>query len=56
VTGYLPEKKIAIAVATTFGETSFDDQGNYRHKSFQDIFAAIATHLAPDHPVPRPTF
>ncbi len=52
VTGYLPPEKIAVAVATTFGEGAFDDQGNYRHKSFQDIFAAIGTHLAPDHPLP----
>lgn len=52
VTGYLPPEKIAVAVATTFGEGAFDDQGNYRHKSFQDIFAAIGTHLAPNHPLP----
>ena len=52
VTGYLPARKIAIAVTTTFGEGAFDDEGNYRHKSFQDIFAAIGTHLAPDHPLP----
>ena len=55
VAGYLPPEKIAVAVATTFGEGAFDEQGNYRHKSFQDIFAAIGTHLAPDHPVPTPT-
>ena len=54
VAGYLPPEKIAVAVATTFGEGAFDEQGNYRHKSFQDIFAAIGTHLAPDHPVPTP--
>jgi CubicO group peptidase (beta-lactamase class C family) len=54
VTGYLPAKKIAIAVATTFGEKSFDEQGNYRHKSFQDIFAAIGAYLAPDSPPPTP--
>ena len=55
VAGYLPPEKIAVAVATTFGEGAFDEQGDYRHKSFQDIFAAIGTHLAPDHPVPTPT-
>jgi hypothetical protein len=48
--------KIAIAVATTFGEKSFDDQGNYMYSSHQDLFAAIGSHLAPDHPVPTPTF
>src|SRR5687767_6212761 len=29
VMGYLPAQKIAVAVATTFGEGAFDDQGNY---------------------------
>ena len=33
VTGYLPAQKIAVAVATTFGEGAFDDQGNYRYSS-----------------------
>jgi CubicO group peptidase (beta-lactamase class C family) len=54
VTGYLPPRKIAIAVATTCGEGAFDEQGNYRYSSFQDIFAAIGTYLAPDHPLPTP--
>ena len=31
VMAYLPAEKIAIAVATTFGEGAFDDQGNYRY-------------------------
>jgi CubicO group peptidase (beta-lactamase class C family) len=54
VTGYLPAQKIAVAVATTFGEGAFDDQGNYKYSSHSDIFAAIGTYLAPDHPLPRP--
>jgi CubicO group peptidase (beta-lactamase class C family) len=54
VTGYLPEQKIAVAVATTFGEGAFDDQGNYRYASHAQIFAAIGTYLAPDHPLPTP--
>jgi CubicO group peptidase (beta-lactamase class C family) len=54
VTGYLPAQKIAVAVATTFGEGAFDDQGNYKYSSHSDIFAAIGTSLAPDHPLPRP--
>jgi hypothetical protein len=29
VEAYLPSEKIAIAVAVTFGEESFDDQENY---------------------------
>ena len=55
VTGYLPAAKIAVAVATTFGEGAFDDQGNYKYNSFSDIFAAIGTYLAPDHPLSKPT-
>jgi CubicO group peptidase (beta-lactamase class C family) len=54
VIGYLPAGNIAIAVATTFNEGAFDDQGNYRYASHAEIFAAIGTHLAPDHPLPKP--
>jgi hypothetical protein len=54
VAAYLPAKQTAVAVATTFGEGAFDDQGNYRYSSHQDIFAAVGTYLAPDHPVPTP--
>jgi hypothetical protein len=54
VTGYLPEQKIAVAVATTFDEGAFDDQGNYRYASHAQIFAAIGTYLAPDQPLPTP--
>jgi hypothetical protein len=39
-------------VATTFGEGSFDDQGNYQHASHVDLFAAIGAFLAPDDPPP----
>ena len=53
VTGYLPAEKIAIAVATTFGEDAFDEEGNYKHPTQQNIFAAIGNHLAPDHPLPQ---
>ena len=54
VMAYLPAQKIAVAVATTFGEGAFDDQGNYRYSSHTEIFAAIGTALAPDHPLPTP--
>ena len=54
VTGYLPAEKIAVAVAATFGEGAFDQQGNYKYSSHQDIFGAIGTALAPDHPLPKP--
>lgn len=46
--GYLPEKKIAIAVVTTFDEGSFDEQGDYRYgNASQQIFESIAELLAP---------
>jgi CubicO group peptidase (beta-lactamase class C family) len=54
VIGYLPAGKIAIAVATTFNEGAFDDQGNYRYASHAEIFAAIGTALAPDDSPPPP--
>lgn len=52
VMGYLPSRKIAIAVAVTFGEESFDDQGGYRFSSHQLLFRAIGAYLAPDDPPP----
>ena len=54
IAAYLPAQKIAVAVATTFGEGSFDDEGNYKHNSHYDIFAAIGALLAPDDPPPPP--
>jgi CubicO group peptidase (beta-lactamase class C family) len=55
VIGYLPAGKIAIAVATTFDEGAFDDQGNYRYSSHAEIFAAIGAYLAPDDSPPPPS-
>jgi CubicO group peptidase (beta-lactamase class C family) len=53
--GYLSDKKIAIAVATTFDEASFDDQGDYIHGNASTlIFASIADYLAPGS-IPKPT-
>ncbi len=49
VEAYLPSKKIAIAVVTTYGEKSFDEQSNYENAS-QAIFKAIGTYLAPEAP------
>lgn len=46
---YLPSKKIAIAVVTTYGEKGFDEQGRYGNAS-QEIFKAIGTYLAPEAP------
>ena len=49
--GYLPSKKIAIAVATTFGEKSFDEQGSYKSgKANNEILGQIGAYLAPDEP------
>ena len=55
IEAYLPSQKIAIAVATTFGEQSFGEQGELLHpRASWDIFAAIAAYLAPDEaPPPR---
>ena len=49
VEAYLPSKKIAIAVVTTYGEGSFDEKGNYENAS-QAIFKAIGAYLAPEDP------
>jgi CubicO group peptidase (beta-lactamase class C family) len=51
VAAYLPGRKIAIAVAVTFGEQSFDAQGNVPNYS-DDLFRAIGALLAPDDPPP----
>jgi CubicO group peptidase (beta-lactamase class C family) len=54
VAAYLPPAKIAVAVATTFGEGAFDEMGDYKYSIHQDICSAIGNHLAPDHPLPTP--
>ncbi|MGH2583433.1 MAG: serine hydrolase domain-containing protein [Dehalococcoidia bacterium] len=51
VEGYLPAKKIAIAVAVTYGEGAFDAQGNYANRG-DTLFREIATLLAPDDTPP----
>src|SRR5215207_8889267 len=38
VMAYLPSRKIAIALATTFGEAAFDDEGGYKHSSHVELF------------------
>jgi CubicO group peptidase (beta-lactamase class C family) len=45
---YLPSKKLAIAVAMTYGEGSFDEQGHYGHNALQVLFEAIGALLAPE--------
>ena len=49
VGAYLPSRKIAIAVVTTLGEESFDEEGNSRSaRASWEIFAGIAALLAPE--------
>ncbi len=53
VEAYLPSQRIAVAVAATYDELSFDDQGNYKYgNASQAIAAAIGAYLAPDDPPP----
>jgi CubicO group peptidase (beta-lactamase class C family) len=50
---YLPSRRIAIAVATTFGEDGFDQTGDYKYgNSGQAIFEAIGAYLAPEAAAP----
>ncbi|MDY6996058.1 MAG: serine hydrolase domain-containing protein [Actinomycetota bacterium] len=50
---YLPEQKIAIAVATTFAPEAFGDDGGY-HNAAETLFRRIGAVLAPDDPPPMP--
>jgi CubicO group peptidase (beta-lactamase class C family) len=53
IEAYLPSKKLAIAVANTYGEQSFDAEGNYKNgNASSKIFEAIAAYLAPDEAPP----
>jgi CubicO group peptidase (beta-lactamase class C family) len=54
VEGYLPSKKIAIAVAVTYGEGAFDEEGSYPNTG-DTLFRQIGALLAPeDAPPARP--
>jgi len=48
---YLPSKKVAVAVATTFLPGAFDADGIYDNSSDR-LFRQIATELVPDDPPP----
>ena len=53
IEGYLPSKKIAIAVENTYDKASFDSQGNYQYgNASEKIFNAIGAYLAPDDAPP----
>jgi hypothetical protein len=51
VEAYLPELRLAIAVAVTFAPEAFDAEGDYTN-SAQILFARIAAELAPDDAPP----
>ncbi len=51
LSAYLPERKLAIAVANTYGEAAFDESGGYSNASVP-LFEAIAAYLAPDLATP----
>ncbi len=51
--GYLPSQKVAIAVAVTFGEAAFDEEGNYSNEA-DLLLRKIGAQLAPDDPPPLP--
>ncbi len=53
VEAYLPDRKIAIAVAATFAPEAFDDQGNYSNIA-EVLFRRIGAELAPDQAPPVP--
>jgi CubicO group peptidase (beta-lactamase class C family) len=53
VEAYLPDKKIAIAVAATFAPEAFDDQGNYSNAA-EVLFRRIGAELAPSQAPPGP--
>lgn len=52
--GYLPSRRLTIAVVTTYAPAAFDAEGNYPNAS-QAIFSAIGNRLAPGTvPSPQP--
>ena len=52
IEAYLPQKKIAIAVAVTFDQNAFDSQGNYPQASAQTLFQSIGAYIAPKYAPP----
>jgi hypothetical protein len=44
--GYLPSKKLTVAVAVTYGSKAFDDEGSYQNVS-EKIFTLLDNALAP---------
>jgi CubicO group peptidase (beta-lactamase class C family) len=51
--GYLPSHRIAIAVAVTYGEGSFGEDGDYLHGNVSTIlFTQIRDYLVPEQATP----
>ena len=49
----LQSRKLVIAVATTYGEGSFDETGEYRFgNASQLVFSAIVAYLVPELATP----
>jgi CubicO group peptidase (beta-lactamase class C family) len=51
VEGALPSRKVAIAVAATYGREAFDSSGNAPNRA-QDLFRSLAAAAAPDDALP----
>jgi len=45
--GYLPPNKLTVAVVTTYSQSAFDEDGNYKNAS-DTVFASIVNVLAPN--------
>jgi CubicO group peptidase (beta-lactamase class C family) len=45
--GYLPAKKLTVAIVTTYSQSAFDEDGNYKNAS-DTIFESIVNVLAPN--------
>lgn len=47
--GYLPSKKLSIAVVVTYGPDAFDEKGNFKNSDVsRKVFALLTNTLAPD--------
>lgn len=51
VEGYLPSRRIAIAVAVTYNQEAFDSQGDYTNEA-DTLFRRIGVEMAPDDAPP----
>lgn len=51
--GYLPERKVAVAVATTYRESAFDDPNGPPNRA-AELMREIATLIVPENPPPSP--